>query len=69
MSQVSAPRSKPKLPSLLSVVVPAYNEEEVLLEFTRRLSLVRQGISIPSEVIFVNDGSRDFNPRGLASVA
>jgi glycosyltransferase involved in cell wall biosynthesis len=44
---------------LLSIVVPAYNESDVVLEFNRRLSLVRQGLSTPSEVIFVNDGSTD----------
>ena len=44
---------------LLSIVVPAYNENDVILEFNRRLSLVRQKLPVPSEVIFVNDGSTD----------
>jgi polyisoprenyl-phosphate glycosyltransferase len=43
----------------VSIVVPAYNESDVILEFNRRLSLVRQKLSLPSEVIFVNDGSKD----------
>jgi glycosyltransferase involved in cell wall biosynthesis len=43
----------------LSVVVPVYNEEEVLPEFHRRLSAVLDGLAIPSEIVFVNDGSSD----------
>jgi len=45
--------------SLVSIVVPTYNEAEVISEFNRRLGLVRQKLSVPSEVIFVNDGSKD----------
>jgi polyisoprenyl-phosphate glycosyltransferase len=44
---------------LVSIVVPAYNEDDVILEFNRRLSIVRQKLLMPSEVIFVNDGSGD----------
>ena len=40
-------------------MVPAYNEDDVILEFNRRLSIVRQKLLMPSEVIFVNDGSSD----------
>jgi glycosyltransferase involved in cell wall biosynthesis len=43
----------------LSVVVPAYNEEEVLPEFHRRLAAAMEGIGLPWEVVYVNDGSRD----------
>ena len=49
----------------LYIVVPCYNEEEVLPETARRLGdkleeLVRAGkISEKSRVLFVNDGSRD----------
>jgi len=45
--------------SHLSVIVPAYNEEEVLLEFHRRLSDVMNSLSKTWEVIYVNDGSGD----------
>lgn len=45
--------------SLLSVVVPAYNEQEVLPEFHRRLSAVFDGLDMDAEVVYVNDGSRD----------
>jgi polyisoprenyl-phosphate glycosyltransferase len=43
----------------LSVVVPAYNEEEVLPEFHRRLAAAMEGIGLAWEVVYVNDGSRD----------
>lgn len=43
----------------LSVVVPAYNEQEVLPEFHRRLAAVLGTIGMSWEVVYVNDGSRD----------
>ena len=43
----------------LSIVVPAFNEEAVLLEFYQRLSSIMNALSVLSEVIFVNDGSSD----------
>lgn len=45
--------------SLLSVVVPVFNEEEVIGELQRRLTAVLQKIPMRWEIIFVNDGSRD----------
>jgi len=51
--------------SVLYIVVPCYNEEEVLPETSRRLrdklrSLTEAGrISPRSRILFVNDGSRD----------
>lgn len=42
-----------------SVVVPLYNEEEVLLETYKRLKKVMDSLNEPYEIIFVNDGSRD----------
>lgn len=44
---------------LLSVVVPAYNEQEVLNEFHRRLAAVLEQIPLRHEIIYVNDGSTD----------
>lgn len=43
----------------LSVVVPAYNEADVLPEFHRRLSLVFDELPFNCEVVYVNDGSTD----------
>jgi glycosyltransferase involved in cell wall biosynthesis len=48
-----------KAAATLSVVVPAYNEEEVLPEFHRRLSAVLDNLDLTSEILYVNDGSRD----------
>lgn len=46
--------------ALLSVVVPCFNEEEVLPETHRRLVNVLEGISaLAFELIYVDDGSRD----------
>lgn len=44
---------------LFSVVIPLYNEEEVVLECVRRISSVLGKIDGDYEVIFVNDGSSD----------
>ena len=43
----------------LSIVVPAYNEEAVLVEFHRRLAASLDGLSERAEILFVNDGSSD----------
>jgi glycosyltransferase involved in cell wall biosynthesis len=49
--------------SLLSVVVPCYNEQEVLWETHRRLMRVLDEIPATEyEIIFVDDGSRDATP-------
>lgn len=56
--QTSPDLSQPRRESL-SVVVPAYNEQEVLPEFHRRTSAVLQGMGLPYEIVYVNDGSRD----------
>ena len=42
-----------------SVVVPLYNEEEVIGESYKRLTAVMEGEGISYELIMVNDGSRD----------
>ena len=46
-------------PELISIVVPTYNEAEGIAEFHRRVSDVRAKLPEKSEVIYVNDGSRD----------
>ena len=43
----------------LSIVVPAYNEADVLPEFHRRLSAVMESLNCPWEVLYINDGSTD----------
>lgn len=50
---------RPRNPRSVSLVVPCYNEEEVLAELERRLTLVLAGLDIPYEVVLVDDGSKD----------
>jgi undecaprenyl-phosphate 4-deoxy-4-formamido-L-arabinose transferase len=50
----------------LSVIVPVYNEEDVLPTLFERLYPVLDALGEPYEVIFVNDGSRDRSPQLLA---
>jgi dolichol-phosphate mannosyltransferase len=42
-----------------SVVIPAYNEQEVITETYHRLTNVLKGMDGTYELVFVNDGSRD----------
>jgi polyisoprenyl-phosphate glycosyltransferase len=45
---------------IISVVVPAYNEEAVLPEFHRRIAVLFDKLpDYDCEVVYVNDGSRD----------
>ena len=54
---------------LLSVVVPVYNEQEVIEALHSRLLQVLVP-NVPSfEVVFVNDGSRDTTPQMLDQIA
>lgn len=43
----------------LSVVVPVYDEEEVVGAFHERLAAVLDRLALPAEVLYVDDGSRD----------
>lgn len=52
------PRSEAR-PERLSIVCPAYNEEETILEFHRRTRRAMAAAGQPFEVVFVNDGSSD----------
>ena len=56
-------------PRPLSVVVPIYNEQEVLPEFRKRLSGFLDALDCPSEIVLVNDGSRDGSIHLLAAWA
>lgn len=47
---------------LFSIVIPVYNEAEVLSALYDRLTPVMEGLGEPYEVIFVNDGSQDQSP-------
>ncbi len=53
-----SPRAPDAMPSI-SVVAPAYNEQEVLGEFHRRVTRVLRRLGCEYEIVLVNDGSRD----------
>jgi dolichol-phosphate mannosyltransferase len=53
----------------LSVVVPVFNEREVLPELYRRLSVVLSRLGVSYELILVNDGSRDGSWDVMQSLA
>ncbi len=54
--------------SLLSVVVPAFNEEEVLPIFHKRITAVLASLDIDSEIVYVNDGSTDKTMEVLQNI-
>ena len=43
----------------VSLVIPIYNEEEVLPQLDKRLSEMLDVLGVDSEVVFVDDGSKD----------
>ena len=53
---------------IYSVVIPVYNEEEVIPEAYRRLNTVMRSMETPYELIFVNDGSRDQTAQIVADI-
>lgn len=57
-------------PSLISVVVPCYNEEAVIAETYRRLrQVLSSGPWRQYELVFINDGSRDRTLSLLREIA
>jgi len=50
---------------LLSIVIPVYNDEDVLDELNRRLIPVAEAAAEDYEVIFIDDGSKDKSWRIL----
>src|SRR5580704_2644479 len=63
MSDASAQR----IPTLLSVVAPVYNEEELIDEFVARATAAVADFDF--ELILVNDGSADSTPQRLDTIA
>jgi glycosyltransferase involved in cell wall biosynthesis len=47
------------IPTLLSIVIPVYNEEGNLRELYRQVTAVLDRERIPFEIVLVDDGSRD----------
>lgn len=65
---MNSPSPIASAPIILSIVVPAYDEEEVLPEFHKRISNALAALKISYEVIYVNDGSRDRTMEVLRSL-
>lgn len=52
-------RRKDVVRMVYSVIVPVYNEEDVVTEAYRRITSVMKSMGEKYELVFVNDGSRD----------
>ncbi|HEX5307747.1 MAG TPA: glycosyltransferase family 2 protein [Solirubrobacteraceae bacterium] len=61
------PATAPRVPALLSVVAPVYNEQELVEEFVRRTCAAVADYSF--ELVLVNDGSADATPELLDRIA
>ena len=57
--QIKSGKGKKMQQPTYSVVIPAYNEQEVIKTTYERLTRVMTGMGEPYELIFVNDGSKD----------
>lgn len=55
--------------AVLSVVLPAYNEEAMLKKAAGTLKLILSGARIDYELVFVDDGSKDATWRKIEEVA
>ena len=53
----------------LSIIVPVYNEQEVLPAFYERLSAALRTLPCHAEILFVNDGSLDGTAAFLEQLA
>lgn len=53
----------------LSLVLPIYNEQEVIAELHKRLQEFLEKLAMPAEVLFVDDGSKDRSKALLREVA
>jgi dolichol-phosphate mannosyltransferase len=61
------PPTPARVPALLSVVAPVYNEEELVQEFVRRACAAVADYCF--ELVLVNDGSADSTPQLLDRIA
>lgn len=53
------PQTLPTERALVSIVVPCYNEQEVLAHTHERLSRVMQSCGNDYEIVYIDDGSKD----------
>ncbi|MEZ6131727.1 MAG: glycosyltransferase [Planctomycetaceae bacterium] len=55
--------------NVVSIVIPVFNEQGNLDELIRRCLTSGDGLSVPYELILVDDGSRDQSPEIIAKAA
>jgi dolichol-phosphate mannosyltransferase len=65
----SIPCRKSRDATLVSVVLPVFNEADVLDALTQSVKQALTGSGLCYEIVFVNDGSRDDSPRVLDELA
>ena len=53
----------------LSIIVPCFNEEEVIIETYKRIKSVLLNLEFNSDIIFINDGSTDDTERLLSELS
>lgn len=61
ITSITEHRDRPRSvePSLLSIIIPFFNEQEVLDDCHQRITAVLDTLVEPSEIIYVDDGSSD----------
>jgi polyisoprenyl-phosphate glycosyltransferase len=55
--------------NMLSLIIPAYNEEKLLLDTMQAVSCAMLGAAIPFEIVFVDDGSSDHTWSAICACA
>jgi len=53
----------------LSIIVPCFNEQEVIIETHKRIKSVLHKLEFTSEIIFINDGSTDNTDQLLSELS
>lgn len=54
---------------LLSVIIPSYNEQDMIAQTFKTVKEILNGASIPFEIIFVDDGSKDMTYANITKLA
>ena len=54
---------------LLSVIIPSYNEQDMIAQTFKTVKEILDGASIPFEIIFVDDGSKDMTYANITELA